>query len=750
MRNYISPIIYEKLPDFLKKDFKKFSFFIKHYFEFLEEKGNPLEILENFKYNLEVNNEVDLYIDKTINEMGFNINKTILIPKKELILHLKNFYLSRGNVNSFKFLFKVLYNIDILIDYPRRKLFSTSNCTYSNRYFLYTTTNNKHSNIFKTLIQTKQNNDIQIESLKSKNTLQIENVTIEYGENEYFLKLQINNSLKKFIPGESIKIFLNELNQFIIENIVNIIDYEIINSGYGYNIGDNVHVYNPNDNNLPKVKGLAKVKTIKNGGINKINIISQGSNYKKGDYIIAEKVDKGHSFSAIISEINDSENYISTPAHSDFNIENINFTMDCWIYLLQLNKEQVIMCNQHNNENTGWCFKITKNNRISFQYYGQPEIISDFSINFNVWYHILCLRKDQTIKIYLNGKICSEYKNYQNGQPSTSDLIIGTRLNTNNTFVGYIDELRLLKGIVYYNLYSPITIDNENYDSYSLLLNFDGKVNGDIIDSSLRQKPLNIIGNIKLDTFQSRFSNTSGLFSGLGKVSKITIFNTGMNYETIPALKVISKTGQNCIIEAESTEIGQITSIEFIEPFIHFEPDNTTFIIDSINGQNAIIKPLEKTIFKEKASFKSFEGILGINCTLLDSYFHQQFSYEIYSSISRHEYDNIIDNLCHPVGFNRFAILEIHSINTLIPDEPIITQEPQFINDLDIKNEQNIHDLSNNETIRIINSIYNLHYYKDDILFTNPLSEFDNIKVENTYNQYMYLAHTSDCEITIN
>lgn len=112
MRNYISPVIIERLPSFIRQDYRKLTQFISHFYQFLETQGNPLEILENFIDRCEANNQVPGYIDKLMVECGFDINASLSIPKKELLLHLKDFYLSRGSEASFKFLFKVLFNVD--------------------------------------------------------------------------------------------------------------------------------------------------------------------------------------------------------------------------------------------------------------------------------------------------------------------------------------------------------------------------------------------------------------------------------------------------------------------------------------------------------------------------------------------------------------------------------------------------------------------------------------------------------------
>lgn len=82
-------------------------------------------------------------------------------------------------------------------------------------------------------------------------------------------------------------------------------------------------------------------------------------------------------------------------------------------------------------------------------------------------------------------------------------------------------------------------------------------------------------------------------------------------------------------------------------------------------GSDAVINAISTSVFSEKPSWKSFEGVLGINSTLLDSYYYQQFSYTAYSPISRKEYDSVVDEWVHPAGFVRFSTLDISFTGTL-------------------------------------------------------------------------------------
>lgn len=298
MRNYITPVINARLPGFLTSDYPNFSKFIKHYFEFLETNGNPLEILENFKERLEVNNEVDLYIDKVVSELGFDISRPYLIPKKELVIHLRDFYLSRGSENSFKFLFKVLFGDGVTIEYPRDKLFSLSNATFTGNFYVFTTANSENLPEFQKLIDSIKELNLTIRGVSSKIVSNVEDIRIVVSKNKHFLKVQIDSNLKNYLPYEGVTIEVaNNPDIHIHEYLMNTLDIQIEHGGKGYKQGDII------TSSGCGINGHAVVKTLKSGSIQTLNIISPGSGYSIGDRVIAQNTVKGHSFSAIVNSV---------------------------------------------------------------------------------------------------------------------------------------------------------------------------------------------------------------------------------------------------------------------------------------------------------------------------------------------------------------------------------------------------------------------------------------------------------------
>lgn len=664
MRNYISPIISEKKPEFIKREFKNFSRFIDHFYTFLELDGNPLEILETFYENCETNNQVDQYIDKILLECGFDIQNTLKIPKKELILHLRDFYLSIGSEESFKFLFKILYNCDLSIDYPRKRMLIPSQAVYSGRYFIFTTTHNYGSSNFNTLLGLANSYDLTLKGISSKTECAIESISILHRLNLNYLKIQIDTPYREFQKGEGIEITSLSTGIKIVENFVDTINLEVNEPGKGYKVGDTITISNS------QVLGSARVKTLKDGSISSITVNSGGTGYAVGDQILSDPKSKGHSFSAVVSKVNNSGNYLSVPFNSSLDLSSGDFCIETWLYMPFSNIDSVICSGKNPNSNTGWDFKINGNRNLLFTMYGvSSQIVSSTKIiQSNKWTHIAATREGNSLRLFIDG-VLSSNKTISSGISASSPIKIGIDANNKYPFIGNLDNFRITKGNARYtsNFIPPDEINNSDslFANVSLLIDFNGIDNSQsILDLSNLNNTIGVNGSISLSSNIIRTTNTSGYFSGLGSIEKVSIYNKGYGYDTIPTIIVKSQKGTGAILIADSENIGQIESIEIIDPFI----DSVGIMVSSVNslnGTGAIIDAVSKSVFLERPSWKSLEGTLGINSTLLDSYYYQQFSYTIYSPITRSNYDSLVDEWVHPSGFVRFSILDISYSNDL-------------------------------------------------------------------------------------
>lgn len=753
MREFISPIIAKKIPSFLESEYNRFYAFIKNYFDFLEEIGNPLELLETFSYKLDTNNEVDIYVDKVLQELGFDIKNLLTIPKSELVNHLREFYLARGTPNSFVFLFKILYGIeneDVKIDYPRKRLLIPSAATYDGKYHIFTTATSKDNSLTQKnywLFQENVNSfDTQVTGIASRvktninSSLLIEGYISENNSRNSFLQLQVDKPIDEFRVGELVDIYSRDSNSTIRETIIPVIDLNITSPGKNYKVGDTISISNVIS------PGTATVKIVSSGSIDSVSIINGGINYSIGETIVSQKLIKGSSFSAIISNVENTTNYLSIPTHSSLRIESDDFTIETWIYRRRSNIVEGIIGNQNVDNDQGWSLWIDSDDSLKFSINGSLQtdkvLFKKNSIKPFRWNHIAVSRESDTIRIYVNGSLIESYTT-TDGVVSMENVIIGKV--SENVFIGLLDDLRLTKNVCRYNKqnYSISngefsTVDDEFYTDVSLLLKFNGTVGqNNFTDSSQTPKIITVHGNIKFSKSEVRYGKSAGEFYGTGSITGIKILNHGYDYDQIPNLIVKTNLGSGAVLQAVSNTIGQIKQLKFDDPYIGIIDDSQPNIatISSISGSGAVLTPIIRTSFTEPKSFITHEGILGLNSTLLDSYYFQQFSYSVRSPITRTEYDSIVDSWLHPVGFIRFAILDISY------------RMSEFLS-YDINFYINIYNYITGPIMPyIINPIYNIEWFKNlsDINFSNFVGGYNPFDIQYNSGFHWYtLEQTGD------
>lgn len=670
-RNFLSPIICDKVPNFVKEDYPQFYRFIQDFYNFLEEEGNPLEILESFLFNLDSGNQVDGYIQKILYDIGYDIQLTPIIELKELLIHLYDFYSSRGSQVSFKFLFKFLFGVDVEISYPREKMFISSGATYSNRNYIFTLNTNRDPLLYQRILNQISGYNIQVYGVSSKSYGNVENILQVFGNNIQYFKIQIDTPTNKFIDGEALQIFSPETGEKIVENVIDVINFKISNPGYGYLKGDKIIV----SSGVNKI-GFGTIESVFSGSIQNINIISGGNGYMIGDQILPIKTFKGHSFSAIISDINNTGNYLSVPQNSNFQLESGDFTIECWLKKKFNKNSNVIASTYDSSSKSGWRFFINSLNYLVFEIFNNDTIfksISKYKIDLEKWNHVATTREGDILRIFINGFKCSEIV-ISDGISSSLDLRIGNDSSGEFPFIGFMNEFCITKNHArYINSFSvknsPYTSGDSLYSSISILLHMNGEFEENVfIDSSSTPKTITTHGNIFITLETFGVGESSAFFTGSGEILSIEILNNGYDYITIPELLIISDFGSGGILEGISTTIGRIKNLSISDAFVDSNDDTIEISIESKNGINGSLLPIKQIIYNELPSFKSLEGSLEINSNLLDSNYIQNYSYEIKSSIPKSNYDSVVDEWLHPSGLSRFSIIEIEYKALLNPN----------------------------------------------------------------------------------
>jgi len=291
--NNFSTISRFTFPEFIRTSYPRFIEFIEAYYKFLEQKGNYGYFLSNYLRNLDIDTADEEYLDAYINEYSEFFPKNTLVDKNILIRALHEFYLSKGSEDSIRFLFRILYGVEIDIYIPNKHILRCSNGTYTNKTYCYISS----ENYFK--IQNRLSEDSYIElfgTLSNARAIINKVEQIIYTSTQSFLKLDISSYDKDFEPNEKVVFKVNDYE--VTENIYGLIQsIRIDNPGYGYSKKSKVTI-----SGTSFTPASIKISNTSKGGITNYNITTLGNGETDFEEILLDKTsyDVGCGFNAIL------------------------------------------------------------------------------------------------------------------------------------------------------------------------------------------------------------------------------------------------------------------------------------------------------------------------------------------------------------------------------------------------------------------------------------------------------------------
>ena len=272
------------------------------------------------------------------------------------------------------------------------------------------------------------------------------------------------------------------------------------------------------------------------GAVGSADIIDRSPRTKVISSVLGAKLSSVQSKAGLTSL--SGENYIGAKveinSHQDFNMEGLDFTIECSVYLYGLSNGSYIEVISRRVSTGYWTFSI-----FIDEYTGKPrfsicntslaifDAIGTESVPFNRWFHIAGVRYMNTIKLFIDGiEVAStpvSGTTYGSNEPV---LLFGTNNNdTRFRFNGLLDELRITKGVARYTSgFTPPSgsfprkapvVGDPLFDNVTLLLSFDG-ANGTttITDNSKLRNQVTVVGSAAISTTQSKFGGSSLAFYG--------------------------------------------------------------------------------------------------------------------------------------------------------------------------------------------------------------------------------------------
>lgn len=271
-----SLLIPSQLPEFIREDasYENFVLFIKSYYEWMEENGNVLDKTKNLLNYIDIDNTIDEFIEYFNNDFLQYIPEETFVSRKEAIRFAKQLYQAKGVPNSYKFLFRMVYNSDFDYYFTKDSVFRASDgIWYSPK---------------SVRIKSDDPNFLKVKNYRlfgetSKTIATIENAVLSGTKTEIF----ISDITRLFQSGEFIRVvdynnqdvlFDGQVLRGKIVGQISTININPSNRGLLYEEHDPVILYNGlTDSN--SIGATAEVGSVTTGAIQTISLLSGGYGY---------------------------------------------------------------------------------------------------------------------------------------------------------------------------------------------------------------------------------------------------------------------------------------------------------------------------------------------------------------------------------------------------------------------------------------------------------------------------------------
>ena len=126
-----SLLVNKQVPEFIRDEYPIFVSFLEAYYQFLEtkqgsEKNDLVSKSKDLRYITDVDASIDDFEDSFFNTFASLVPHTTEVDKAFLIKNVLPLYLAKGNEKSFKLLFRMLFNDEVDIIFPKNNVLRPS------------------------------------------------------------------------------------------------------------------------------------------------------------------------------------------------------------------------------------------------------------------------------------------------------------------------------------------------------------------------------------------------------------------------------------------------------------------------------------------------------------------------------------------------------------------------------------------------------------------------------------------------
>lgn len=256
---YTNQIIDKSIPDFIKSDYPLFVDMMTAYYDWLSETKNSIDIV-NSNYR-DIDQTLDEFLEFFRKEYLTNIPFNLNIDKRLLVKHIREFYRNKGNEQSYKFLFRILFNENIELYYPKVDILKASDGKWQQTIS----------------IKILKDEDIPLSAFFSNNIIGLTSNSLGKVDNisNYFDRgIEIYEINLQTIKGNFLKNELLQIGNYYTTVLEVVSGIKVNAGGTGYKINEVVEII---DNG--QQIGTGKIVSVGRGEVTGLTIVNPGIGY---------------------------------------------------------------------------------------------------------------------------------------------------------------------------------------------------------------------------------------------------------------------------------------------------------------------------------------------------------------------------------------------------------------------------------------------------------------------------------------
>jgi hypothetical protein len=605
----ISSQIDSQFPGFIREEGPQFVSFMKAYFEYMEQTGNPVNAARSLRDNKDIDRTVDSFVDYFRKEFMINIPKEVLADKRMLVKHIREFYRSRGSQESYRFLFRALFDSELEFYYPGEDILRASDGRWVQETKLRV--GKPYS------INPKQLGGSNIRGDTSGATALVQRITSTIAAGLTIYDMVVENVSGLFIDGERV---VDDAGNYVTVSaqVGSLTDAEVVIGGAYHNLNDIIEIGGAGSTEI--ARGI--VTETKNTGEGvEIRLTNSGSGYTTRNARIVVSGGNGTGFAAKIAS------WTKEPIATTLGVDTIealkNVPIGTGRFFVDTGANTALVRQK--------LIGTVKLSSGSNTVVGQG---TSFTSQLNVGDIVRVKGSANTLRVH---SITSAQTFISAIRPLvniTTGAAAYTGLAAANAY-SQIGKALAFSANNYYAI-NAISVINPGY-GYSVLPTIT------IIDNET--SPLNVF-----DGFGGYLGRNAivSVNPAPGAIKKLRIISPGQNFNRFDNATLLNLSQGNTAIVK-------------------------TYAAANVSGGNANryllrqktfsgeARPIPSGIVTFPGRYVDTKGFLSWNNKLQDNFYYQEFSYVLRVSEALEKYSEIIKKTLHPAGTKRFNELIINS-----------------------------------------------------------------------------------------